>query len=221
VREAVADRASESAQLGRGRCFIIPSAERLHGAAANALLKVLEEPPPGVRFLLTAASAALVLGTIRSRSRLVRLQPLDCSSVERVLVAGGIDPSLARLRAAAATGSHRGLWTDHAPPPLDALLSLATGGWSSAAIATVVEALPKGGGDEGAQSAAGEQRKALRQWLLGLCQRLRTDFRGDPAQARRAAEAIQRIQGLLGDLQRNLPARLVIEALASGSLSRT
>ena len=36
VAEAVADRASESAQYGRGRCFIIPSAERLFGGGANA-----------------------------------------------------------------------------------------------------------------------------------------------------------------------------------------
>lgn len=217
IREAVADRASESAQMGRGRCFIIPSAERLHGPAANALLKVLEEPPAGVRFLLTAASATLVLGTIRSRSRLMRLHPLDSAAITKVLIAGGIEPALAQTRAATATGSHRGLWQEQSPPPIEALLTLVRNGWSSSAVATVIDALPKSGGDEASLSAAGEQRKLLRQWLLGLCQSLRRDFRDEPAKARRSAESILRIQSLLSDLQRNLPARLVIEALAAGS----
>lgn len=215
IREAVADRASESAQYGRGRCFIIPSAERLYGGGANALLKVLEEPPSGVRFLLTTANAALVLGTIRSRSRLIRLHPLTSAEVARVLTAGGIDPDLAEARAAMASGSHRGLWEEQKPPPIDAMLSLVCQGWSSAAVATVIDALPKGGGDEGGQSSAGEQRKALRHWLLALCQRLRGDFRTEPANARLAAERILRIQSLIADLHRNLPPRLVIETLAS------
>jgi len=50
-----------------GRVVIIHHLERLNTAAANSLLKTLEEPPQGVRFLLTAARAGRLLPTILSR----------------------------------------------------------------------------------------------------------------------------------------------------------
>ncbi len=49
------------------RVVIIYQAQNFNLASANALLKVLEEPPEGVLFVLTASSAAAVLATIRSR----------------------------------------------------------------------------------------------------------------------------------------------------------
>ena len=50
-----------------GRAVHIKGADKLNGASANALLKVLEEPPEGVLFILTAPSEANVMATIRSR----------------------------------------------------------------------------------------------------------------------------------------------------------
>ena len=53
-----------------GRVLFIYGAQNLNGtqgSSANALLKIIEEPPEGVLFLLTAPSAAVVLPTIRSR----------------------------------------------------------------------------------------------------------------------------------------------------------
>ena len=53
---------------GRNRVWIIDGVDRrLEAGAANALLKVLEEPPAHVRFLLLAANPQAVLPTIRSR----------------------------------------------------------------------------------------------------------------------------------------------------------
>lgn len=53
---------------GRNRVWIIDGADRrLEPAAANALLKVLEEPPAHVRFMLLASNPQAVLPTIRSR----------------------------------------------------------------------------------------------------------------------------------------------------------
>lgn len=49
-----------------GRVLFIYGAQNLNGASANAMLKIMEEPPEGVMFLLTASSAAAVLPTIRS-----------------------------------------------------------------------------------------------------------------------------------------------------------
>ena len=48
----------------------------LNGASANALLKVLEEPPEGVLFILTAPSEANVMATIRSRCAPIPLAPV-------------------------------------------------------------------------------------------------------------------------------------------------
>ncbi|MDR0678746.1 MAG: hypothetical protein LBF24_00630 [Puniceicoccales bacterium] len=51
---------------------LIHGADRLHRSAANALLKTLEEPPPGVLLLLSAQRIGDVLPTIRSRCQIYR-----------------------------------------------------------------------------------------------------------------------------------------------------
>ena len=48
-----------------GRVLFIYGAQNLNGSSANAMLKIIEEPPEGVLFVLTATSAATVLPTIR------------------------------------------------------------------------------------------------------------------------------------------------------------
>ncbi|MGI9409965.1 MAG: DNA polymerase III subunit delta' [Hyphomicrobiaceae bacterium] len=58
------------------RVVIVDRTEELTLNAANALLKSLEEPPPRAVFLLVAAEPGRLLATIRSRCRLLPLQPL-------------------------------------------------------------------------------------------------------------------------------------------------
>ncbi|TFG46791.1 MAG: DNA polymerase III subunit delta' [Dehalococcoidia bacterium] len=58
---------------GRYRVFIIEDAEKMSVAAANALLKTLEEPPTQVVFILTTSKENLLLETIHSRCQRVRL----------------------------------------------------------------------------------------------------------------------------------------------------
>ncbi|OGJ59625.1 hypothetical protein A2881_03200 [Candidatus Peribacteria bacterium RIFCSPHIGHO2_01_FULL_55_13] len=55
--------------LSKYRCCVIRSAERMQDNASNALLKILEEPPAGLVFILTTASSSVILPTIVSRSR--------------------------------------------------------------------------------------------------------------------------------------------------------
>ena len=68
-----------------GRVLFIYGAQNLNGtqgSSANALLKIIEEPPEGVLFLLTAPSAAVVLPTIRSRCAAYTIAPVpvaDCA----------------------------------------------------------------------------------------------------------------------------------------------
>lgn len=53
---------------GQQQCFfVITKADFLNASCANALLKLVEEPPPGYHFLFLAERLALVLPTIRSR----------------------------------------------------------------------------------------------------------------------------------------------------------
>lgn len=59
---------------GRYRCCIIRSTERMQDAAANAFLKILEEPPEGLIFLLTTQHQSLLLPTIISRTRVLPFQ---------------------------------------------------------------------------------------------------------------------------------------------------
>lgn len=57
--------------------IVITRAERLQHASANALLKVLEEPPAGYYFLLMTAHERLILPTIASRCIVHRIQSRD------------------------------------------------------------------------------------------------------------------------------------------------
>jgi DNA polymerase III subunit delta' len=66
---------------GGWRVAIVDSVDELNPAGANALLKVLEEPPRRALLLLVSHSAGRVLPTIRSRCRLLVLRPLSAGDV--------------------------------------------------------------------------------------------------------------------------------------------
>lgn len=62
-------------QRGKGRFVIIDAAENMNRAAANALLKILEEPPEHSRFILMAEHLATLPATLLSRCQLWRINP--------------------------------------------------------------------------------------------------------------------------------------------------
>jgi DNA polymerase-3 subunit delta' len=68
---------SISSYEGRGAVALIFEAQRLRAESANALLKILEEPPADKYFILTAASEESVLPTIVSRCQPVAVAPLS------------------------------------------------------------------------------------------------------------------------------------------------
>lgn len=68
---ALHDRLIETGSSGKYRVCIIRSVERMQDAAANAFLKILEEPPAGLVFLLTTQAQGRLLPTIISRARVV------------------------------------------------------------------------------------------------------------------------------------------------------
>ncbi|MCS7012856.1 MAG: DNA polymerase III subunit [Chloroherpetonaceae bacterium] len=78
------------------RIFLISQADRMNTTAANRLLKILEEPPPFVLFILTTARPDAMLPTIVSRCQLVRFSALSSEEMLSRL-AGGAD-SAAQVR---------------------------------------------------------------------------------------------------------------------------
>jgi DNA polymerase-3 subunit delta' len=86
---------------GGWRVVVVDGAEHLNRNAANALLKVLEEPPARAVLLLVCAAPGRLLPTIRSRCRTLRLDPLPVAEVETLLADWRPDlPSAARARLA-------------------------------------------------------------------------------------------------------------------------
>jgi len=71
--------------LSPWRAVIIDSADDLEKSAANALLKMLEEPPANCMFLLVSHAAGRLLPTIRSRCRRLDFQPLDDDAMTSLL----------------------------------------------------------------------------------------------------------------------------------------
>ncbi|MCX7889601.1 MAG: DNA polymerase III subunit delta' [Rhodobacteraceae bacterium] len=102
---ALADFLHLSAADGGRRAVIIDAADEMHPAAANALLKFLEEPPPGVTFLLVSHQPLSLLPTIRSRCRALRLSPVAPGDAALALAAQGVSPEAAKSVAVLAGGS--------------------------------------------------------------------------------------------------------------------
>ncbi len=69
----------------RHRCCVIREAERMREVATNALLKILEEPPEGVVFILTTESASALLQTLLSRVRQIRFFPLSKAELQPMM----------------------------------------------------------------------------------------------------------------------------------------
>ncbi len=78
-----------SAAEGGRRAAIIDAADDLNPSAANALLKLLEEPPSGVTFLVVAHRPSGLLPTIRSRCRDLRLGPLGAGDLSAAMTQAG------------------------------------------------------------------------------------------------------------------------------------
>lgn len=93
---------SQTASEGGWRVAIIDAADEMNTSAANALLKLLEEPPEKSILLLVAHSPGRLLPTLKSRCRQLPLLPLPTESVHAVLAARYPEIPADDLKAAAA-----------------------------------------------------------------------------------------------------------------------
>ncbi|HEX9124438.1 MAG TPA: AAA family ATPase [Actinomycetota bacterium] len=87
------------------KVFVIREADRLNPAAADTLLKVLEEPPADAVLLLLSARPQELPETILSRCHVVTFQPLAEGFVVETLTGEGVSPDRARLAARLAGGN--------------------------------------------------------------------------------------------------------------------
>ena len=71
--------------MGKWRVAIVDAADEMNRNSANAVLKILEEPPPNAVLLMVAHMPGRLLPTIRSRCRRLALQPLADEIVMRLL----------------------------------------------------------------------------------------------------------------------------------------
>jgi DNA polymerase III subunit delta' len=105
VREEWIPTASRTLTEGRRRVLRVLQADRMNEAAQNAFLKILEEPPPSVVWLLEATDESMLLDTIVSRCRRLDLVPWPPAALEGHAEALGIPPERRGALARAAMGS--------------------------------------------------------------------------------------------------------------------
>jgi len=118
----------ETASGHGGRAVVVDAADELNSEAANALLKLLEEPPRGVVLFLVCQAQGRIPRTLVSRCVKLALQPLDDAALAAALAAAGIEaepePSLVAL-ARGAPGRYQRLvaadYLDRYAATLDAL----------------------------------------------------------------------------------------------------
>jgi len=82
-----------SPAMSEWRVAVIDSVDELEGAGANALLKMLEEPPPNSLFFLVSHAPGRLLPTIRSRCRRLDFQALDDDAMTSILETAAPDLS--------------------------------------------------------------------------------------------------------------------------------
>ena len=211
-----------SSHRGGRRIVLLSPAEALNGAAANALLKMLEEPPDGAVFVAVSDQLDAVLPTIRSRCVLVRLPAPRTDAALAWLREQAVEDAEARL--AEAGGGPVGLeLEDDAgdvrsldPALRDALLKLLTRG-ATLSAAEVATAVPK-------EVPVAESIRLFQRWGWDLlAERQAARVRYYPGERRalttlaRAAEPARLLDWLAGLAQSQavsdhpLNARLVIE----------
>ena len=216
---------------GNARVFIIDDAEKLNPSSTNALLKILEEPPPTSHIMLITARPAFLLPTIHSRCQVVRFSPLTVAEIEEYLLRDKTNkPAEARLRARLAGGSiARALASDvesfrsQREAMFGVLEALAiTGNWSAllGAAEQMNDAKHKDDYESNLDILAVLIRDA---WLLGLGAKdeqivnedLRTQLTdvGQRIDSRKAAFWISRLEELREQLVVNVNRKVATDAL--------
>lgn len=212
IREEIVTAATESALWGHGRVFIIPAVERLRQEGANALLKVLEEPPPSTSIIMTSKLGDGLLATIRSRSQRFRVHGLGSNELTQVLMGLGVARHEAERQAKQAGASLRSGGAPGLQPPLAGLQDIIGAGFEAEALADLYAQLDEQSAVVGGNTPAARQRACLRMWLDAAIESQRRQLAGtDPQGAMRMIDALIQARS---DVAVNINPRLVLEGLA-------
>jgi len=199
VREAIAALQRRPA-LGPRQVLLVRDADRLVGAALNALLKTLEEPPLGAAVLVIACDAHLLPETVVSRCRVYRARPLREAEVAEVLERAGAPGELARFAEGSpgrALYRHRCGLSEPAERLADVLLHRRS---DPLGVAEAIVRRRKG-------EERKEQRRRLEEILSETAARLRPGLPG-------TEEALRFVVGALGSLIANANPGLLFADLA-------
>ncbi|MDT5338483.1 MAG: polymerase subunit delta [Mycobacterium sp.] len=197
--------ASRRPSTGRWQVVVVEDADRLTEGAANALLKVVEEPPASTVFLLCAPSVDPedIAITLRSRCRHVALVTPPLDAIARVLIDNdGLDEKDARW-AASVSGGHVGrarrlATDDQARTRRERALGLARDAATPARAYAAAEELVATAEDE-AKALTGDRNEAE-------TEELRTAL-GAGGTGKGAAGALRGAAGALKDLEKRQKSR--------------
>jgi DNA polymerase III subunit delta' len=104
IREAVIPEADRPPFESPYKVFVVEEADRMNDAAQNALLKTLEEPLSDTVFILISDNEEELLDTLRSRCRIVHLEPVPEEHIVRVLEVEGVSSQLSVTAARVSEG---------------------------------------------------------------------------------------------------------------------
>jgi DNA polymerase-3 subunit delta' len=208
--------------MGRRKVFIAGDAERMvpqEGAefAANAFLKLLEEPPADTTLILTSSEPGALLPTIRSRVVSIRVPPLAENEVREFV--GNAAVSDALDRAGVAKGVEERVSLAGGAPGV--LLAAGARGDAREAAAAFLAALDSGRQERigaafalGGSKARGFFTEVLDALTLLLHQRARDAIaRGDRRGAMRAIEGVDAVERAKGLASGNVSPQLIGAAL--------
>lgn len=91
--EIIFDRTKFALDIGQTCFFVLDKASSLNAATANKLLKVLEEPPAGYKFILLAENINTLPTTIVSRSHIIKLASEDEKTAQHAFFKYFTDPA--------------------------------------------------------------------------------------------------------------------------------
>ncbi|MEN8149676.1 MAG: DNA polymerase III subunit delta' [Planctomycetota bacterium] len=198
---------------GDSTVVVIDEVERTNVEVHNALLKTLEEPPPGTTIVLVTPNRDALPATIRSRCQPVRFRPLPRAIVTDILSSrGDIDPELLPDLTERAAGS---------PGRALRLLELGfpeSGRAIHRAVASSAETDPVDLADAlfAATGEAGDLRGRVREILLMLVDEIRARYLDGGAETRdpeRASAALGPLTEALERIDLNVDPRITLRSV--------
>lgn len=151
------------------RVVLVTEAEAMNPAAANALLKILEEPPSSVYFILVSTRTKSLLPTLRSRCRVIPFGPPDATVAASWLAEAGLEKQATRYLGLAGGAPMRvAQWKEQGQlAPIDGLVeSLATAQADPMLLAARWDGLLKGDGAFRMENLV----EGVQRWLFDLAQ---------------------------------------------------